>query len=216
MDLSQTKTNINQRLTEFIMGSEFVVVDIETTGLYPSRHKITEISAIRFRNNRIMEEFTTLVNPQRHIPLFIANLTGITDSMVKDAPLIKKVIPKFMDFLGEKTFVGHNAWFDLKFLEHNAMKHLRKTIDNDVLCTCKLARRLIPYLPSKRLGFVCEHLGIGNISTHRARGDALATCQILERFLQMLEKRGVTEHEDVLGFQKKKIPKVSLGLVPTY
>lgn len=194
------------------MGSEFVIVDIETTGLYPSRHKITEISAIRFKNNKIKEEFTTFVNPQRHIPLFITNLTGITDSMVKDAPLIKKVIPKVMDFLGERTFVGHNAWFDFKFLEHNSMRYLRKPIENDVLCTCKLARRLVPYLYSKRLGVVCEHLGINNINAHRARGDALATTQLLEKFLWMLQKRGIREHDDVLRFQKRKIPKVSLGL----
>ncbi|MBW2992282.1 3'-5' exonuclease [Candidatus Woesearchaeota archaeon] len=191
------------------MSKDFVVVDIETTGLYPYLHKITEISAIRYKNYRIREEFTTLVNPERHIPLFITNLTGITDRMVKDAPLIHKVMPKFLDFLGGRTLVGHNAWFDFKFLEHNSMKYLRKGMENDVLCTCKLARRLVPYLYSKRLNVICNHLGIKNINAHRARGDALATTQILEKFLFMLEKRGVKEHEAILRFQKTRIPKLS-------
>ena len=191
------------------MSKEFVVVDIETTGLYPYLHKITEISAIRYANNKIKEEFTTLINPERHIPLFITNLTGITDSMVKDAPLIHKVMPDFLDFLGDRTFVGHNAGFDFKFLEHNSMKYMRKPIENDVLCTCKLARRLVPYLYSKRLGAVAEHLGITNINAHRARGDALTTVQVLEKFLDMLDKRGIKEHEDILRFQKERIPKLS-------
>jgi DNA polymerase III subunit alpha, Gram-positive type len=192
------------------MGFEkdFVVVDIETTGLHPRLHKITEISAIRFRDNKIREEFTTLVNPQCHIPLFITNLTGITDSMVRNAPHIQKVIPQFIDFLGDRTFVAHNAWFDYKFLNHNSMKYISKNLENPVLCTCKLARRLLPELYSKRLGVVSKHLGIKNIKAHRARGDALATTQILDRFLSMLEEKGIKEHEDILRFQTTKLPKI--------
>ena len=191
------------------MTKDFVIVDIETTGLYPNMHKITEISAIRYQNKKIREEFTTLVNPQRHIPSFITSLTGITDSMVKDAPKIDKVMPEFTEFLGDKTFVGHNAWFDMKFLDYNAMKHIKKGLDNPVLCTCKLARRLTPYLYSKKLGVVSKHLGIENPNAHRARADALTTAQVLERFLSMLEKRGIKEHEDIIKFQTAKIPKIS-------
>jgi DNA polymerase-3 subunit alpha (Gram-positive type) len=188
---------------------EFMVVDIETTGLHPSIHKITEISAIRFNNGKIKEEFTTLVNPQHHIPIFITHLTGITDSMVKDAPVINEVIPQFIDFLGERTFVGHNAGFDYKFLNHNSMKYLSRSIDNPLLCTCKLARRLLPELYSKRLGIVSKHLGIENINAHRARGDALATAQVLERFLMMLEEKGIREHEEIIKFQKTKVPRIN-------
>jgi DNA polymerase-3 subunit alpha (Gram-positive type) len=193
------------------MGFErdFLVVDIETTGLHPSMHRITEISAIRFKNNKIREEFTTLVNPQRHIPSFITNLTGITDSMVKAAPTIQKVMPKFIDFLGDKTFVAHNAGFDYKFLNHNSVRHINRSIDNPILCTCRLARRLLPRLYSKRLGVVSNYLGIKNINAHRARGDALATAQILEKFLYMLEKRGIKEHDEIIKFQKTKIPKIN-------
>lgn len=193
------------------MGFErdFVVVDIETTGLHPSLHKITEISAIRFKNNKITEEFTTLVNPQSHIPYFITNLTGITDSMVRRAPLIKKVMPQFIGFLGDRTFVGHNAGFDYRFLNHNSMKYIKRSIDNPILCTCKLARRLLPELYSKRLGVVSDHLGIKNINAHRARGDALTTAKVLEKFLYMLEEKGIKEHEDIINFQKTKIPKIN-------
>lgn len=191
------------------VDNKFTVVDIETTGLSPYRHKITEISGAVLYKGRIMREFTTLVNPEVHIPSFITRLTGITDELVKGAPLIKEVMPKFLRFLGKNTFVAHNAWFDLNFLEYNLMKHMRKTIDNDVLCTCKLARRLLPYLPSKKLGSICEHFEIKNEEAHRARGDTIATAEVLRRFLDMLEKRGIREHHELIDFQKSKAPKLS-------
>ncbi len=191
------------------LDNRFTVVDIETTGLSPYRHKITEISGAVLYKGKITKEFTSLVNPEVPIPKFITRLTGITDELVKDAPLIDEVIPKFMKFLGKNTFVAHNAWFDLNFLEYSSMKHMKKTIDNDVLCTCKLARRLVPYLSSKKLGALCEHFEIKNEEAHRARGDTIATTEVLRRFLNMLEKRGINDHLEVINFQRTKAPKLS-------
>jgi DNA polymerase III epsilon subunit family exonuclease len=192
------------------MGEDnnFLVLDIETTGLSAYMHKITEISALKMENGRIIDEFTTLINPQTRIPSFITRLTGIDNEMVKDAPKIRQIMPGFVEFLEDYTLVGHNATFDYKFLNHNAITHAGKPIENPVLCTCKLARRLLPQLPSKRLAALCEHFQIRNEQSHRARGDALATSQILQNFLNTLEKRGITKHEEILAFQKSKIPKI--------
>jgi len=192
------------------MGEDnnFLVLDIETTGLSAYIHKITEISALKMQNGRIIDEFTTLINPETRIPSFITHLTGIDNKLVKDSPKIKQVMPKFYEFLEENTIVGHNATFDYKFLNHNAITHVGKPIENPLLCTCKLARRLLPALPSKRLSALCEHFEIRNEQSHRARGDALATSQILQNFLSELEKRGITKHEEILNFQKSKIPKM--------
>lgn len=188
--------------------NNFLVLDIETTGLSAYMHKITEISALKMQNGKLVDEFTTLINPQTRIPSFITRLTGIDNEMVKDAPKIKQIMPGFLEFLEEYTIVGHNATFDYKFLNHNAITYVGKPIQNQVLCTCKLARRLMPELPSKKLSALCEHFKIRNEQAHRARGDALATSQILQNFIGMLEKKGITQHEQILDFQTSKIPKI--------
>jgi len=184
----------------------FTVIDIETTGLSAYYHKITEISAIRF-NGKIKKEFNTLVNPEVEIPRFITKLTGIDNSMVKDAPTIDEVIPKFHKFLGSNVFVAHNATFDYNFLNFAINKHLETNLSNDKLCTCKLARRLLPDLPSKKLSSVYDHFEIINESAHRARGDALSTVKILENFLSILDEKGIKKTSDIVKFQSSKIPK---------
>ena len=184
-----------------------MVVDIETTGLSRYRHSITEISAIKVKKGKVIDEFNTLVNPECHIPSFITRLTGIDDDLVKDAQKIKKVIPKFETFVSGAVFVAHNAMFDFNFLNHAVSENLGKTLENDILCTCRLARRLLPELPSKRLGCVCEHFEITNEKAHRARGDAVATTQIFNKFVGMMKKKDVKDVESALQFQKSKIPK---------
>ena len=94
----------------------FTIVDIETTGLSAYYHKVTEIAALKYRNGKIVKEFSTLVNPEVSISRFITRLTGIDDGMVKDKPKIKEVIPKFYSFLGDSIFVAHAATFDYNFL----------------------------------------------------------------------------------------------------
>ncbi len=182
----------------------FVVVDIETTGLSAYYHQITEISAVKYSQGQLVD-FTTLVNPQARIPRFITKLTGIDNEMVADAPLIQEVMPQFMQFLGEDVFVGHNATFDFNFLNHAAHSHLGYGISNDCLCTCKLARRLLMDLPRKNLSSVCQHFDVRNDATHRAKGDAMATMQVLEKMLDLLKEKKIESISDILSFQKSKI-----------
>ena len=190
-----------------MIDSSFVVVDVETTGLSRYRHAITEIAAIKYKDGKITDEFVTLIDPQQPIPRFITKLTGIDNSMVKGQPTIDKVVPKFINFLGEDVFVGHNAGFDYNFLNHATYLHARKHIENPVLCTCKLARRLVPEIQSKSLGSLCCHFDILNKSAHRAKSDVLATIRLMEIFLDMLKEREIKEIDDILQFQKSKIPR---------
>lgn len=176
----------------------YVIVDIETTGLSRHFNKITEIAAARIVDGEIKREFQTLVNPRERIPRFITNLTGIDNELVKHAPTIQGVMPAFVKFLGSHVFVAHNATLDFGFLSHNA----RHRMENDRLCTRKLANRLLPDLHSKRLGVVCEHLKVKNIQAHRAMGDVHATVDVFNTFLRMLEDRGIEETRDILKFER--------------
>ncbi|MFH1053096.1 MAG: exonuclease domain-containing protein [Candidatus Woesearchaeota archaeon] len=201
--------NFQKKTGGTINKKTYVVVDIETTGLSPYFHKITEIAALKMRNHKILDEFHSLVNPKTHIPRFITNLTGINDEMVRDAPTINKVILHFNDFLSDKPFVAHNALFDFGFLDQASRKNLKTYMTNDVICTCILARRLLPDLPRKNMAYVCSHFNITNEKAHRAMGDAAATSKILSRFIRMLEEKGLKNYEDLLDIQamrKKCMP----------
>jgi DNA polymerase-3 subunit alpha (Gram-positive type) len=180
---------------------DYVVLDIETTGLSKHRHDITEIAAVKYRGGKKKGEFQSLVNPGGHIPSFITRLTGIDDEMVKDAPHISKVLPGFLDFLGDGVIVAHNATFDYGFIHENSLRHLDKGLENERLCTRKLAYRLLPDLYSRKLGVVCEHLDIVNEQAHRAMGDVKATAEIFSKFLAMMAECGVDEKEEVMRFE---------------
>ncbi len=191
----------------------YTVVDIETTGLSKSYHRITEIAAAKVRNGEIVESYQTLVNPQSSIPAFITRLTGISNSMVRDAPTISRVLPSFVDFLGKDVFVAHNAAFDFGFLEHNC-KQQGWELTSSRLCTRKLANRLYPELERKRLSDLCSHLNIKNIQAHRAMGDVQATAQVFRNMLLDLEKRGIKEVPEVLKFEKSQVGREWRQLYP--
>lgn len=181
---------------------DFVVLDIETTGLSKHRHKITEIAGIKIRNGKKINEFQTLVNPEVHIPSFITKLTSIDDEMVKNAPTIERVLPYFLEFLDKNVFVAHNATFDYGFLYHNTENYLTQTLANERLCTRKLANRLLPELPSKKLSCLCEYLKVTNTNAHRALADAHATADIFLYFLDVMRKNGVRTWEDIQKFER--------------
>jgi DNA polymerase III epsilon subunit family exonuclease len=187
----------------------FVVLDIETTGLSRYSNKITEIAAVIVKDGKIHDEFHTLVNPEVRIPGFITKLTGIDNAMVKDAPKIRSVMPEFVKFLGDHIIVAHNASFDYGFLDENAVSSIGKGLTNEVLCTRKLANRLVPDLPSKKLSCLCEHFGVSNQQAHRAKGDVYATVEIFNNFLMMLKQKEITAPEEILRFQDMQRSKIN-------
>jgi len=169
----------------------YAVVDIETTGLSPHWERITEIAVIVHDGNQVVEEFSTLINPERLIPSYITKLTGISNSMVEDAPRFCEIARKIVEMTEGKIFVAHNASFDYNFIraEFNQLgyEYSRKT-----LCTVKLSRKLIPGKRSYSLGNICAEMGIRNNESHRASGDAKATVKLLEHLLRIEGQQGIS------------------------
>ena len=179
----------------------FTVLDLETTGGAPPEHRITEIAAFRLKNHHFAGEFATLVDPERSIPAFITNLTGISKETVAGSPPSREVLPSLLDFIGDSVIVAHHSQFDRRFLENElALAHLPPLTNSD-LCTNRLARRILPWLPSKSLGSLAAFFGVEIADRHRAAADAQATCQLLLIFLDYLTARGVDTLEEVLLFQ---------------
>lgn len=187
------------------MVDEYTVLDIETTGLSKYIHNVTEIAAVKIKGKRVVGSFQTLVNPEQRIPSFITRLTGIDNEMVKDAPTIDSVLPAFLDFLGSSVIVAHNATFDYGFINYNSEKHLKKSVKNKRLCTRKLANRLLPSLPRKRLGDICECFDVKNEQAHRAMGDVKATKQIFYKFMSMLALADIKTQDEIMEFEKASI-----------
>lgn len=196
-DGKMIELNCENAETRLLLESDFVVVDVETTGAKTPPCRITEIGAYRVSRGRIVAEFQTLVNPETTIPPFIVQLTGITDEMVKDAPLFADVAHAWLDFADEAVLVAHNAQFDVRFLNHELARiYPGRRMANSQLCTVKLSRRIFPGLVNYRLHTVAEHFSIPIYNRHRAAGDALATAEIFLRMLARLDQHGV---RDVAG-----------------
>lgn len=162
----------------FDREQDYVVVDIETTGAWSSGDRITEIGAVKVRNHAIIDEWHSLINPQRSIPANIVRLTGITNDMVRGAPLFAEVADSFMSFMGEAIFVAHNVNFDYGFIS-GEYERLEQRFRFPKLCTCVSMRRHYPGHKSYSLGRLCEHYDIELRDHHRALCDARATAQLL-------------------------------------
>ncbi|HEX8846759.1 MAG TPA: exonuclease domain-containing protein [Pyrinomonadaceae bacterium] len=186
--------NVESRL---LHESDFVVVDVETTGAKTPPCRVTEIGAYRVSRGSIVAEFKTLVNPEMEIPPYIVQLTGITNHMVKDAPPFADVVHDWLDFADEAVLVAHNSQFDVRFLNHEISRVFPgHRMANAHLCTVKLSRRIFPGLLNYRLQTVAEHFAIQILNRHRAADDALATAEIFLRMLARLSEHGV---RDVAG-----------------
>src|SRR4030042_2337888 len=161
----------------------YAIVDIETTGGSSRIEKITEIAIYQHDGEKITGEFVSLVNPERNIPYFITNLTGISNEMVENAPRFFEVAKTIIEFTEGCTLVAHNARFDYSFIRQE-FKSLGYNFKRNVLDTITLGRRLIPGHRSYSLGNICKDLGITINGRHRAAGDALATVRLFEMLME--------------------------------
>src|SRR6201999_2023944 len=157
---------------------DYVVVDIETTGAWSNGDRITEIGAVKVRNHQVVDEWHSLINPQRLIPIKIIHLTGITNEMVRDAPVFAEVADDFMNFMGDSIFVAHNVNFDYGFIAYE-FERLERRFRFPKLCTCAGMRRRYPGHKSYGLGSLCETYGIELDNHHRALCDARASAHLL-------------------------------------
>jgi len=168
---------------------DFVVVDVEATGAKTPPNRLIELGAYRIRGGRIVDKFLSLVNPEIPIPRFVASLTGISNEMVKNAPVFAEVAPQWLDFVSDSVLVAHNAPFDTSFLNHEISRvYPGHRMVNPHLCTVRLSRRALPDLCNHRLDTIADHFSIPIVSRHRAGSDALATAEIFLLLLTELEE----------------------------
>jgi len=187
----------------------FVVVDLETTGTSPEGDAITEIGAVKVLGGEVLGEFATLVDPGREIPPEIVRITGITTALVCAAPRIDAVLPAFLEFAAGAVLVAHNARFDTAFLRAAAARSELPWPNAPVLCTVKLARRVLgrDEAPSVRLSALAHLLGATTQPTHRALDDARATVDVLHALIARVGNQGVHSLTELLDY----LPDVTSG-----
>ncbi len=190
-----------------------VVFDLETTGFSPEKNRIIEIGAVKVVNGAITDRFSSFVNPEVPIPFRIEELTGISDNMVLDAPVIEKILPEFMQFCEGCIMVAHNASFDMSFIDANCSR-LGLLCEKTVVDTVAMARVLLPALNRFKLDTVAKALGVSLENHHRAVDDAACTAEIFVKFLDMLKKQDIDTFEQLneLG----KASKNQIKKLPTY
>jgi DNA polymerase-3 subunit alpha (Gram-positive type) len=167
---------------------------VETTGAKVPPCRITEIGAFRVSGGKIVAEYQTLINPLMPIPVFISELTGISDEMVRSAPEFHEVADEFLEFVGDSVLVAHNAQFDIRFINHEIGKVFDGyRLGNPHLCTVQLSRKLLPNIDNHRLHTVADYYSITIKNRHRAGDDALATAKIFVEFLQRFAEDGISD-----------------------
>jgi len=186
------------------IDTEYIILDIETTGLNAKKDKITEFGMTRVKEGKIIEEFECFVNPEVPIPYRITEITGITDEMVKNAETIDKIIPKVIEFIGDLPIVAHNANFDLGFIKYNAKKQ-GYTINNTIIDSLQLARELYPDYKNHKLGTIAKNLGIKVENAHRALDDVITLGKVFNKMIEALKEMGVSNISDIDSINKDKI-----------
>lgn len=160
----------------------YTIIDIETTGSYRGGNKITEIAIIKFDGAKVIDEFSTLINPEMNIPIAITYLTGINNEMVAHAPKFYEIAKKIIQMTEDCIFVAHNVFFDYNFIKHE-FAELGYQFNREKLCTVRLARKFLAGYKSYSLGNICSDLNINIENRHRAMGDARATVELFKKII---------------------------------
>ena len=181
---------------------EFVVFDIETTGLNSHTNKIIEIGAVKIKAGRIIDRYSQLINPGISIPYYITEITSITNEQVANQPKIDEVIGKFVDFIGDAVLVAHNAPFDMGFIKRDIKEYLNIDLENSVIDTLQMARDLFPDFKKYGLGDLNKSLGLALEKHHRAVDDSQATANMFIIFLEKYKEKGIEYLKDInKGFE---------------
>ena len=159
----------------------YVIFDLETTGISPNYDEVIEISALKVKGGEVVDEFNTLVNPGRKIPFGATKVNGITNAMVAEAPAFSHVLAEFLDFAEGLVLVGHNiAWFDMKFIWRDAEQYFGEIPQNNYVDTLQVARKHLPKMEHHRLVDLAEHYGISSEGAHRALNDCYMNQKVYE------------------------------------
>lgn len=184
----------------------FCVLDLETTGGSPADCGITEVGACKVQRGEVVGTFHTLVNPGRPVPAFIRLLTGISDDLLVEAPDIDTVLPSLLEFIRGSVIVAHNARFDVGFINCALDRADRPRLDNRVLDTAILARKILAgEVPNHKLSTLARHLRCAHQPNHRAYTDVLATIDVLHHLIERVAGFGVTTLEDLAAMSSARI-----------
>jgi len=186
----------------------YVILDIETTGGKFNEEGITEIAIYKFDGHEIVDQFVSLINPEKEIQPFVVKLTGINDGMLKNAPKFYEVAKRIIEITTDCVLVAHNANFDNRILT-TEFRRLGYDFERKTLCTVELSQKLIPDLPSYKLGRLCKSLGIPMSSRHRAEGDAVATVQLFKLLLNKDINKTIIKEAVKKTDPKKLAPKLT-------
>ncbi len=203
--LVNDEVNIAYKCEGANLDSEYVVFDIETTGLNPKFDDIIEIGAVKIAKRQVIDSFSSFVSVKRKLPNKIIELTSITDDMLQGQPDIENILPEFIKFAGDAVLVAHNASFDTSFIKEKATAHLKENYNPSVLDTLELSRALMKDVKNHKLNTLTKKLGIKLENHHRAVDDANATGQMFISFLNMLSDRGIPDVGSLNDALKKDI-----------
>lgn len=189
----QEKPTRNKGKSIIDFPNEYIVIDIETTGLDPSYDEIIEIAALKISNDEIISSFSSLCKPTPYtssddgvttlcyVDEFITKLTGITNEMLSEAPITEIVIKDFIEFIGDSILIGHNVNFDVNFLYDSVKQYYNLDFSNNFIDTMRIARKLLPELKHHRLIDLIKHYGISSTSSHRAMPDVENTYTLFQK-----------------------------------
>lgn len=186
------KQKIGKRLSGY--RQDYVVFDLETTGLSPASDDIIEISAVKVKKGKVTDTFSTLVNPGRPIPKSASTVNGITDDMVEDAPDLRLALGQFLEFIGKEVLVGHNIHsFDMKFLTKAVRELEKREVENDYIDTLYMARSCLKELPRHRLTDLAAYFKISTEGAHRALNDCMMNQKCFEEMGKRLPREEGTD-----------------------
>ena len=188
--------------------NNYVVFDIETTGLDPEFDEIIEIGAVKIKDGIKIDTFNSLIKPEYEIDEFITELTGITNEMVENAPSIDEVLPKFMDFIRDYIIIGHNVNFDINFIYDNLEELNIPPITNDFVDTLRISRRLIPELKHHKLSDLANYFNIDTNGSHRSLKDVEITLEVLKNLNTMI----IEKYQNMDNFKDACKPKSHSGI----
>ena len=198
--------NFSENIDTDLKDVEFSVLDVETTGLSARNNRVIEIGIVKVKNLKVVDKYTSLINPGCDIPYFITQFTGIANSDVAYSPGFNDVAENIEEFIGNSIISGHNLSFDEGFLKYEFIRNGFEPLSNLNVCTLKLARKVLTSLKSKSLASVSTHLKIKNKDSHRALSDAEATAQILIKLIKKLSKeKKIKTLQQLLEFESSLV-----------
>ena len=182
---SKVSTNVkSKKALNFV--DNYVLVDIETTGLSPINDEIIEIGAIKVKENRIVDEYNELIKINRRLSPFITNLTGITDAMLRHGKLPSVVFKEFVDFVEDDVIIGHNVNFDYGFLCDKCKKYINYNLENERIDTMYLAKKLVPNSINYKLGTLANYFNVSYEGAHRGLKDVEITYEVYNHLRKLI------------------------------